>query len=306
MARFRKVEQRLWADERFRSLTPPTPNARDLWIALLIGECTTLIPGVVLATPIRLFDSLGWGAPELRGACDSALSEVLMKMPVQADTSSGLLWLPNGPKYNKPQNPSVIASWRETWALIPECNLKRIVANGLFKYAKTWGHSYLTIMSGLTSTPHPETPRDQEQEAGAGAGAGSPPTPSESEAAGQLRFDTAPANGNGARLTVTDALRAMAEASGGRFHATNPGGAAVHVQALITAHPDVAAWRLIGEWFAAGGEGYRDHLDSRALTAANFDAWIYYSREWAAGGRGPVGKQKPTRRDTRMPVRTDR
>jgi hypothetical protein len=310
VARFRKAEMRMWADARFRSLTPPRPNARDLWIALLIGECTTQIPGIVVATPARLADSLGWGSPDMRDEYEKSLAEVLMKMPVQADCEAGLFWLPNGGRYNKPQNPNVVIGWRETWALIPECNLKHVAAIALLKYGELWGRSYydaLGIILGLMN----DTSRDQEQEAGAGAGAGAGITTiAEAERAGQLFLPTIPKNGAGKAIgmpfSVGDALRAMAESSHGRFLPTNPGRAAVHIQQLILTQPDIAAWRLIGEWLAAGGEQWKGLLDSRNLTDSNFFAWVERSQQWQREGRPPVKEGSPIRRDTRMPVRNDR
>jgi hypothetical protein len=300
MARFRKTELRMWADARFRALTPPAPNARDLWIALIIGECTTQIPGIVVATPSRLYDSLGWGAPELREACERALAEVLLKMPVQADTRAGLLWLPNGPKYNRPQNPNVIKGWRETWALIPECDLKRVALAGLVGYAKAWGHAYSAALGMITDST-PGNTRDQEQEQEAGAGR------EDHEGQGAL-FPPRAAGTTASKLAfrAAEALQLVADASSGRFQATNPGGQAVEIERVIREHADRAEWVLLGEYLGAGGEGYIEGvIDSRWLTRRNFEAALARARDWSGRNRPSLAhdRQGPPQRGRVAPVR---
>jgi hypothetical protein len=103
-----------------------------------------------------------------------------------------------------------------------------------------------------------------------------------------------------------EALAALSESAAGRFKITPLGGMAVRVQDCIYAYPDIGIWRLVGAWFAAGGEAYRKTLDSRHVGLDNFGAWVEYAREWDQAGRKSLDERKTLRRDTRLGVRRDR
>ena len=47
--RYRKVSTRLWADDRFRRLSGPAPNAQSLFVYLIAGPHTTSLPGLFVA-----------------------------------------------------------------------------------------------------------------------------------------------------------------------------------------------------------------------------------------------------------------
>jgi hypothetical protein len=99
-------------------------------------------------------------------------------------------------------------------------------------------------------------------------------------------------------FSVGDAFAALAAAAGGRFA---PGverdwtqGVRIAAAKLVRQYPDLAAWRTVGEWLAAGGDRYRNTVGpSWASSTALVDAMVR-SREWAANGRGPVSAQTST------------
>ena len=87
-------------------------------------------------------------------------------------------------------------------------------------------------------------------------------------------------------FTLPEALDALA--AGGRFVATPlEQGPAIAAQSLIRRF-GLGQWRLAGEWLAAGGESYRDVVDSRALS--QLPAWIVHAEKWHASGRPRVAK----------------
>ena len=64
MSRYRKVDQRMWADAKFLSLGD---RAKLLWVYLLTGTSTTSLPGVIVAGRAQIAEHLGW-SPEVFAA----------------------------------------------------------------------------------------------------------------------------------------------------------------------------------------------------------------------------------------------
>src|SRR6185312_2501399 len=111
-----------------------------------------------------------------------------------------------------------------------------------------------------------------------------------------LRLEAQDADTAAALTRADDALRELATASGGRFVASRlKRGQAIHVQKLLAVHSSSAAWRLVGEWLAAGGEAWRSDLDARCL--GDFEAWLAHATKWHDAGRPPLqgrGARAPT------------
>lgn len=120
MARYRKIDVRMWRDRRFLALSPPQPNGRDCWIYLLSNPATSNIPGVYHAYEEALARGLGWPLEAFRKAFAEAAALGLVK----ADWDAGLVLIPNAIKYDPPQSPNVVKGWIDTWDELPECPLK--------------------------------------------------------------------------------------------------------------------------------------------------------------------------------------
>lgn len=104
MSRYRKIEVRTWADERFRSLSPMPPSGQGLWFFLLTGPHTGPIPGLFRAGRLAMAEELGWEAE----AFDEAFREVSQQGMAKADFKARLVWLPKALKHNKPESPNVV------------------------------------------------------------------------------------------------------------------------------------------------------------------------------------------------------
>ena len=65
-------------------------------------------------------ESLDW---TLRGF-RRAFAELAEKEMVKADWPARVVWLPNAVKYNEPESPNVVRSWKKAWGEIPESQLK--------------------------------------------------------------------------------------------------------------------------------------------------------------------------------------
>lgn len=193
MARYRKLGQKIWADAKFRSLSAPAPNARDLFIWLIVGPATTNVPGVVLGTEAELAGRIGWSIDGFR----SAFQEIQRAGMATADWEAGVVWLPNGPKYNRPESPNVVVNWRETWDVVPECRLKHAIYNRLKAFAEGLGEAFAEAYR--RAIPIQEQEQEQEQELGGAADAAPDcerqhdPSPGQATPAPSAERPTAPA-----------------------------------------------------------------------------------------------------------------
>lgn len=115
MARYRKIDVRMWNDRKFRELSD---NAKLVFILLLTHPDTTQI-GTIRTRVSNLADELGWQ----RDAMSHAIQEVTLNGMIDADEKAGLMVINNFLKYNTPSSPNAFKSWRELIDLMPECDL---------------------------------------------------------------------------------------------------------------------------------------------------------------------------------------
>jgi hypothetical protein len=116
MARYAKVDRRIWNDARFRSLTE---KGKLVFLFLLTHPNLTML-GAMRASEAGLAAELEMSPEAFR----EAFREALLKGLIKHDPRASFLWLPNFSKYNKPESPNVVKSWPDAFDLIPECSLK--------------------------------------------------------------------------------------------------------------------------------------------------------------------------------------
>ncbi|MBP0714843.1 hypothetical protein ABXK61_16175 [Burkholderia sola] len=119
-SRYRVIEVRMWADQKFCALSPIPPSGQGLWVYLLTGPHTGPIPGVFRAGRAGLAEELGW-TPE---AFDEAFAEVFRRGMAKADWQAKFVWIPKAVECNRPASPNVVTSWGKEWPQLPECDLK--------------------------------------------------------------------------------------------------------------------------------------------------------------------------------------
>lgn len=115
MARYRKIDVRIWNDRKFRALSD---NGKLAFILLLTHPDTTQI-GTIRTRVSNLADELGWS----NDAMSHAIREVKSKGMIDADEKAGLMVINNFLKYNAPSSPNAFKSWCELIDLMPECDL---------------------------------------------------------------------------------------------------------------------------------------------------------------------------------------
>lgn len=115
MARYRKIDPRIWNDEKFASLSHEGQRA---FLFILTHPSMTSL-GAFRATKEGIeaelgIDEKGFAKP---------FQELLSKGLIKYDESCFLVFAPNFLKYNQPENPNVVKGWAGCLDLLPECPL---------------------------------------------------------------------------------------------------------------------------------------------------------------------------------------
>jgi hypothetical protein len=160
MARYRKIDTRMWGDSRFRELSSPGPSAKYLWVFLLTGPQTSNIPGLYRGGEMALSEELGWDIEGFR----KAFAEPFAKGLVKADWNARVVWIPNAIKYNSPESPNVVKSWRTAWDEIPECALKAEAYERLKAFTKGLGEGFAKAFTEGCAKGLANQEQEQEQE----------------------------------------------------------------------------------------------------------------------------------------------
>jgi hypothetical protein len=162
--RYRKIEVRMWGDEKFRTLSPMPPSGQGLWLFLLTGPHTGPIPGLFRAGRAALAEELGW----TQEAFEKAFEEVFRLGIAKADWGARVVWIPNAIKCNLPQSPNVITSWAGEWRLIPECSLKAeaymTIESVLCESGEAFRKAFDKACRKPSVKPMPNQEQEQEQE----------------------------------------------------------------------------------------------------------------------------------------------
>lgn len=115
MAKYRKIDPRIWNDAKFRSLT----DSGKLVLFFLLTHPNMTSLGAMRHSIPGMAAELGW---EMKGF-QEPFGEVLSKGFVKHDERASFVWLPNFIKYNQPDNPNVVKAWDSAVDLLPECDM---------------------------------------------------------------------------------------------------------------------------------------------------------------------------------------
>ena len=121
MARYRKIDPRIWNDEKISSLSD---CAQLAFLYVLTHPLMTSL-GALRGTPEGLAgEKYGWEESRegFRKAFLEACLELSEKGVIKID-KKGVIFAPNFLKYNRPESPNVIKAWKGSLDLLPECSL---------------------------------------------------------------------------------------------------------------------------------------------------------------------------------------
>ncbi len=147
MSRYRQIKTSIWSDAKFRKLSAMQPSGQALWLYLLTGPHTKIIPGLFRLGRAALAEELGWDMAEV----DRAFAELIEQGMVKVDFDVRLVWLPNAIKHNAPANPNVILGWTSDIAELPECALKTEALQHFEHFIQTLGVSASAQQTFLTA-----------------------------------------------------------------------------------------------------------------------------------------------------------
>lgn len=117
MGRYRKIDPRIWNDEKFRLLGD---DGQLIFLFLLTHPSQTAL-GAMRATMEGLAIEKRWTVKRFQGPFEKILQ---CGMAVY-DEDVACIWLPKFVRYNEPESPNVVSGWLKALNFIPECALRR-------------------------------------------------------------------------------------------------------------------------------------------------------------------------------------
>jgi hypothetical protein len=172
LAHYRKIDSRIWNDEKFTGLSE---RAQLCFFFSLTHPNTTML-GTLRGTITGLASELfakhkkssagvleGFGEALLE-AYTEGFRELIGKGLVRYDDRACLLWFPNFLKYNPPESPNVIRAWPRVYDLIPECELKHTVYGRIEAYVKDLTEGFRKAFAEGFGKPLSKSMPNQEQQ----------------------------------------------------------------------------------------------------------------------------------------------
>lgn len=146
MARFRKIDPRIWNDAKFSSLSN---EAKLLFIYLLTSPQMTVL-GALPMRDTSVAAELGLDpipyAIRYRELYDRGIAEY---------DERGLFWVKNFLKYNSPDNPKVVLSWTNAVDLLPECPLLGKILENAKSYCNQRGSAFADAYANSIGDRYP-------------------------------------------------------------------------------------------------------------------------------------------------------
>lgn len=155
MARYRKIDPRIWNDAKFRGLSD---TAKLLFFMLLTHPSMTSL-GAMRATVAGLAAEMGWASEDF----GKAFQEVIAKGMAEHDPEACYVGLPKFIRYNQPESPNVVKAWAGALDLLPECEYRTRTIARAEAYAQDKGQGFADAFREGFSNGRPKTMPNQEQ-----------------------------------------------------------------------------------------------------------------------------------------------
>ena len=156
MARYRKIDTRIWNDKKFNCLSN---DAKFAFIFLLTHQHLTHI-GAMRTTLAGLASELHWDLKRF----ETAFDEIIVVGIAKYDEESSFLWLPNFIKYNRPESPNVVKSWEDLLDYLPECDLKNQLILHITQFVLSMSDSFVEALPEVFRKAMPNQEHEQKQE----------------------------------------------------------------------------------------------------------------------------------------------
>jgi len=156
MARFRKIDSRLWNDSKFRALSD---DAKLIFLFLLTHPYMTAL-GAMRGTAAGLAAEMGWSHERFA----EGFREVCAKAMAEGDSNACLIALPNFIRYNRPESPNVVKAWAASFDLLPECELKTVVIKRAKAFTEDMSEEFTKAFPKGLPEAFAKTMPNQEQE----------------------------------------------------------------------------------------------------------------------------------------------
>ena len=158
MAKYRKVDPRIWNDAKFRLLSD---HGKLVFFFLLTHPNMTPL-GAMRGTIPGLAAEIGWTDKAFREAFREAFKEGM----ILHDEKAFFFWLPNFMKYNRPESPNVVKAWLGSVDSLPECNLLYRAITAACECAEGLGKAFTEALPKdfAKGMPYQEQEQEQEQE----------------------------------------------------------------------------------------------------------------------------------------------
>lgn len=156
MARYRKIDVRIWNDEQFAAFSD---DGKLAFLFLLTHPNLTSL-GAMRATRAGLAEELGWSLAKF----SRAFAAILAADMAQYDARSAFLWLPNFLKYNQPESPNVVTGWGKALDLLPECAMRSACMASAHRYTQGLPEAFAKAFEQVFAKIRANQEQEQEQE----------------------------------------------------------------------------------------------------------------------------------------------
>lgn len=156
MAKYRKVDPRIWNDEKFRRFSQ---TGKLVFLFLMTHPHMTAL-GAMRATTAGLAAELEM-SPKAFG---EAFHEAFLKGMVEYDQQACFIALPRFLRYNGPESPNVVKAWSSSLELLPECPLKGKLIQRVKDFAEALPEAFHEALPEAFAKSMPYQEQEQEQD----------------------------------------------------------------------------------------------------------------------------------------------
>lgn len=156
MAKYRKVDPRIWNDGKFMDLS----DSGKLALFFVLTHPNMTAVGAMRHTIPGMAAELGWTSE----AFAKAFRESLQKGIVKHDEKASFVWLPNFIKYNPPESPNVVKAWHTALDLLPECDMRSELIQHVKDFLKGLKKAFREGFAKALPKTMPNQEQEQEQE----------------------------------------------------------------------------------------------------------------------------------------------